>query len=104
MSYAVDVVARPSVLYVSSSVALCPLPRVSLALRNLSSASRPSRFASCHVSLASCALLCVLCSGCRQLRQWKGERPDETETPKDAHAAAKKGFAFYQASQIVLEC
>lgn len=35
----------------------------------------------------------------QQLRQWKGERPDETETPKDAHAAAKKGFAFYQMLQ-----
>ncbi|CAM9442144.1 unnamed protein product [Scytosiphon promiscuus] len=35
----------------------------------------------------------------QQLRKWKGARPDETETPENALAAAKKGFAFFQMLQ-----
>lgn len=36
-----------------------------------------------------------------QIRRWTGQRPDETESPKDALTAAKKGFAFYQVPSFV---
>lgn len=55
------------------------------------------------LSRAVMLFFCVSCSCflsrrlfAPQLRKWKGERPDETETPEDALAAAKKGFAFFQ--------
>eukprot|EP00752_Nemacystus_decipiens_P008292 g7413.t1 len=35
----------------------------------------------------------------QQIRRWTGPRPDETQTPKDALDAAKKGFAYFQMIQ-----